>query len=253
MKTSFVWVKTYIIWPLNIKIFLACNGILIVNSDVKISCGNLSVKDGPWNEEVLPQNLYVHRRGREWIPQWQRIQKVSHLLWHSGKLWISLKSRHGRPQTFFQGKNFSGGQEPTFCLKNNKKDTIFPKKSLKTYPPCPPLRAVFLNRWVNKLVGRGHFLLCHQNLCYCSKIIINGLQIILFCGSPITKFLNVFFWSVCPILLPIFFLFFFSTNEPELGAGIDPGMALNVDLFHLVFWTRFEPTTKTKTCIVEAA
>ncbi len=22
-----------------------------------------------------------------------------------------------------------GGQEPTFCLKNNKKDTIFPKKS----------------------------------------------------------------------------------------------------------------------------
>jgi hypothetical protein len=31
--------------------------------------------------------------------------------------------------------------------------------------------------------------------------------------------------------------------EPELGAGIDPGMALNVDHFHLVFWRRFEPTT----------
>ncbi len=25
------------------------------------------------------------------------------------------------------------------------------------------------------------------------------------------------------------------TNEPELGAGIDPGMALNVNQFHLVF------------------
>ncbi len=37
---------------------------------------------------------------------------------------------HGRPQTFFQGraKIFQGGQEPTFCLKNNKKDTIFPEK-----------------------------------------------------------------------------------------------------------------------------
>ncbi len=30
----------------------------------------------------------------------------------------------------------------------------------------------------------------------------------------------------------------FSTNESELGAGIDPGMALNVDHFHLVFWIR---------------
>jgi hypothetical protein len=152
-----------------------------------MSCGNLAVKDGPWNEEVLPQNLYVHRRGREWIPQWQRIQKVSILLWHSGKLLISLKSR-----------------------------------------------AVFLNRWVNTLVGRGHFLLCHQNLCYCSKIIINGLQIILFCGSPITKFLNVFFGWFAPFGYYIF-LFFFSSNEPKLGAGIDPGMALNVDHFHLVF------------------
>jgi hypothetical protein len=28
-----------------------------------------------------------------------------------------------------EGKNFPGGQEPTFCLKNNEKDTIFPKKS----------------------------------------------------------------------------------------------------------------------------
>ncbi len=52
---------------------------------------------------------------------------------------------HWRPQTFFQGraKNFQGGQEPTFCLKNNEKDTIFPKKSLKTYyfwPVLPSLR-----------------------------------------------------------------------------------------------------------------
>jgi hypothetical protein len=29
---------------------------------------------------------------------------------------------------------------------------------------------------------------------------------------------------VCPIWLPVFFLFFY--NEPELGAGVDPGMAL---------------------------
>ncbi len=37
---------------------------------------------------------------------------------------------HGRPQTFFQGraKILQGGQEPTFCLKSNEKDTIFPKK-----------------------------------------------------------------------------------------------------------------------------
>jgi hypothetical protein len=61
---------------------------------------------------------------------------------------------HWRP-TFFQrrAKIFKGegGQEPTFCLKNNKKDTIFLKKSLKRYysrpalagqggksPSCPP-------------------------------------------------------------------------------------------------------------------
>ncbi len=32
-----------------------------------------------------------------------------------------------------EGKNFpgGGGQEPTFCLKSNEKDTIFPKKVLK--------------------------------------------------------------------------------------------------------------------------
>jgi len=35
-------------------------------------------------------------------------------------------------------------------------------------------------------------------------------------------FLNIFL--VCPIWLPVFFLFFY--NEPELGVGIDPGMAL---------------------------
>ncbi len=33
------------------------------------------------------------------------------------------------------------------------------------------------------------------------------------------------FLSVCPIWLPIFS--YFSMNEPELGAGIDPGMAFN--------------------------
>jgi hypothetical protein len=29
------------------------------------------------------------------------------------------------------GQKISRGQEPTFCLKNNEKDTIFPKKDLK--------------------------------------------------------------------------------------------------------------------------
>jgi hypothetical protein len=37
-------------------------------------------------------------------------------------------------------------------------------------------------------------------------------------------FLNVFL-SVCPIWLSIFS--YFSMNGPELGAGIDPGMAFN--------------------------
>jgi hypothetical protein len=51
----------------------------------------------------------------------------------------------------------------------------------------------------------------------------------------------MFFFVGLPHLATYFFLVF-STNEPELGAGIDPGMALYVDHFHLVFWTRFEPT-----------
>ncbi len=37
-----------------------------------------------------------------------------------------------------------------------------------------------------------------------------------------TFFKNIFL--VCPIWLPVFFLFFYI--EPELGVGIDPGMAL---------------------------
>ncbi len=36
-------------------------------------------------------------------------------------------------------KSSRGGQEPTFCLRNNKKDTIFLKKSLKTYCFWPAL------------------------------------------------------------------------------------------------------------------
>jgi hypothetical protein len=60
---------------------------------------------------------------------------------------LILLSLHGRPQTFFQG----GART---YLKNNKKDTIFPKKVKKhtifgrpwparggaRAPPCPPLR-----------------------------------------------------------------------------------------------------------------
>jgi hypothetical protein len=46
-----------------------------------------------------------------------------------------LPDNNGRPQIFFpgEGKNFPGGQEPTFCLKNDKKILFFPNKSLKTY------------------------------------------------------------------------------------------------------------------------
>jgi hypothetical protein len=51
-----------------------------------------------------------------------------------------------------------------------------------------------------------------------------------------------FFFFGLPHLATYIFLVF-STNEPELGARINPGMALNVDHFHLVFWMRFEPTT----------
>jgi hypothetical protein len=40
--------------------------------------------------------------------------------------------------------------------------------------------------------------------------------------NRIVLFKNIFL--VCPIWLPVFFLFFY--NEPELGVGIDPGMAL---------------------------
>ncbi len=47
-----------------------------------------------------------------------------------------------------------------------------------------------------------------------------------------------------PIWLPVFFLFFY--NEPELGARIDPGMALTPSIFdetrleHTTFWSRVE-------------
>jgi hypothetical protein len=52
---------------------------------------------------------------------------------------------------------------------------------------------------------------------------------------------SVFFVGLPHLATYIFLVF--STNEPELGAGIDTGMALIVDHFHLVFWPRFEPTT----------
>ncbi len=41
----------------------------------------------------------------------------------------------------------------------------------------------------------------------------------------LTLIFKCFFLLVCPIWLPIFSYFF--TNEPELGAGIDPGMTFN--------------------------
>jgi len=41
--------------------------------------------------------------------------------------------------------------------------------------------------------------------------------------------------------LTVFFLFFY--NEPELGVGIDPGMALTPFSSGILEETRFEPTT----------
>jgi len=49
------------------------------------------------------------------------------------------------------------------------------------------------------------------------------------------------YFLVCPIWLLVFFLFFY--NEPELGAGIDPGMALTPFPSSILDETRFEPTT----------
>jgi hypothetical protein len=49
-------------------------------------------------------------------------------------------------------------------------------------------------------------------------------------------FLKVFFCWFAPFGY-LYFSYFF-TNEPELAAGIDLGMALNVDHFNLVFWIR---------------
>jgi hypothetical protein len=46
-------------------------------------------------------------------------------------------------------------------------------------------------------------------------------------GGEENDFFFFFFLSVCPIWLPIFSYFVFSMNEPELVAGIDPGMAFN--------------------------
>ncbi len=53
------------------------------------------------------------------------------------------------------------------------------------------------------------------------------------------RFLNIF--CICPIWLPVFFLFFY--NEPELGVGIDPGMALTSFPSSILDETRFKPTT----------
>ncbi len=57
-------------------------------------------------------------------------------------------------------------------------------------------------------------------------------------------FFKCFFVGLSILATYIFLVF--STNEPGLGAGIDPGMAFNADHFHLVFWPRFEPTTLVK-------
>jgi hypothetical protein len=57
---------------------------------------------------------------------------------------------------------------------------------------------------------------------------------------------NVFFVGLPHLGTYIFLIF--STNEPELGAGINPGMVLNVDHFHLVFWIRQDLNSQPLDC-----
>jgi len=57
----------------------------------------------------------------------------------------------------------------------------------------------------------------------------DGKKILLFSFSGLCHTNNIgatsnLIFLVCPIWLPVFFLFFY--NEPEVGAGIIPGMAL---------------------------
>ncbi len=54
----------------------------------------------------------------------------------------------------------------------------------------------------------------------------------------------MFFLLVCPIWLPIFS--YFSVNEPELGAGIDPGMAFNP--FPSSIWIRGDSNPQPLDC-----
>ncbi len=46
----------------------------------------------------------------------------------------------------------------------------------------------------------------------------------------------MFFVSLPHLATYIFLIF--SMIETELGAGIDPGMAFDINYFHLVFWIR---------------
>jgi hypothetical protein len=45
------------------------------------------------------------------------------------------------------------------------------------------------------------------------------------------------FFVGLPHLATYIFLIF-SINEPELGAGIDPSMAFDINHFHLIYWKR---------------
>ncbi len=54
-------------------------------------------------------------------------------------------------------------------------------------------------------------------------------------------YIFIYNFLMCPIWLPVFVLLFY--NEAELGAGIDPGMALTPFPSSLLDETRFEPTT----------
>jgi len=59
------------------------------------------------------------------------------------------------------------------------------------------------------------------------------------CNYISIVFFNIHFFGLPHLATCIFFFFY---NEPELGVGINPGMALNQ--FHLALdWTGIKPTT----------
>ncbi len=93
------------------------------------------------------------------------------------------------------------------------------------------------NNFISMLSRRLLLQTFHQY--YFGQFICDSFTPSAFFLSPYQTFFRYFL--VCPIWLLEFFLFFY--NEPDLGAGIDPGMALTTFPSSMLDKTRFEPTT----------